>query len=123
MNKHITMKNSAAGSVLSETSAPEFAPLDIDGWQGMSLDDLGLSFFIFNIEANAPEYPLHSAEDTWLAYVISGSGELHAGTDSGEKTQSVRYRAGDLITFHPDTPHGWKNDDSNSKILFAKSNG
>lgn len=116
------MTKTRKASVLSSKDAPEFEPLDLTGWQGLTFDDVGLSFFIFNIDADAPEFPIHSSEDRWIAYVISGSGTLYAGEDSGQKTESITYSAGDLITFHSNTPHGWKNDNTKSRILLTRQN-
>ncbi len=122
MNKHITMSKVDNMSVLHETNAPAFSLQKHTGWQGLSFDDVGVSLFIFNIAEDATEFPIHSAPDTWIAYVASGSGTLFSGTDSGNKDTSTTYQAGDFITFHPHTPHGWLNNNAASKILFVKSN-
>jgi quercetin dioxygenase-like cupin family protein len=66
------------------------------------------------------EFPIHTSEDEWLAYVVSGAGTLYAGTSEMERTEGIEYQAGDFITFEADTPHGWKNGSAESRILFAK---
>lgn len=121
MNNHIRMTKTDSGSALCSVIAPEFNELDLAGWQGLTFNDIDLNFFIFNIDANASEFPVHSSEDSWIAYIISGSGTLYAGEDSGKRTESVKYRAGDLITFHPNTPHGWKNGTTDSRIILARN--
>ena len=120
MNSHIKMSLEGNTSKLSKSPTPEFEALDIEGWQGAALEDVGLFTFMFNIEANAATYPIHSDHAQWIAYVISGNGVLYSGKEDGTQTGQVEYQAGDYITFMPNTPHGWKNGDANSKILLVK---
>ncbi len=122
MSNHFVMRSTDSGSTLSQQKAPEFEALDITGWGGLTLEDIGLHLFIFNIDADAAEFPIHSSPNTWLAYVISGSGTLFAGDTTNTRTDQIEYRAGDFITFHADTPHGWKNGNEAGKILFCKKN-
>ncbi|MDQ8201416.1 cupin domain-containing protein [Pelagicoccus sp. SDUM812003] len=94
--------------------------MDFPGWKGLSLEDVGLLFFLFDIEAGAAEFPLHASEDEWLAYVIEGGGELYSGFGDTKKTGSVRFAEGDFITFHSNTSHAWKNGQQRTRILFAR---
>jgi hypothetical protein len=64
MTRHISLTNTQSGSELSSAPAPSFESLEIEGWRGRSLDDVGLHFFIFNIADDAAEYPIHSSGDT-----------------------------------------------------------
>lgn len=76
--------------------------------------------FIFTVKADAVEFPIHTSDDKWLAYVISGSGTLYAGDSNDNKTEGISYQASDFISFDANTPHGWKNANQESKILFTK---
>lgn len=120
MNSHITMSIEGNASTLSKSTAPEFEVLDIEGWRGAALEDSGLFTYMFNIEAGAPVYPIHSDDAQWVAYVISGKGILYSGDRDGNETGQMEYQAGDYITFMPNTPHGWKNGNSKSQILLVK---
>lgn len=120
MGSHITMSLNENGSTTQIADSPDFEALEIDGWYGAALEDVGLFSFMFKIDADAPTYPIHSDPASWIGYVISGGGKLYCGDLQGEQTTDVEYSEGDFITFLPDTPHGWKNDDVESKILLIK---
>lgn len=121
MSSHITMLNNPGESSLSKQPTPEFSDVDFPpGWQGLTLEDSGVFMFMFNISPRADEFPIHVSEDEWLAYVVSGSGTLYAGTADMQKTDDMAYEAGDFITFAADTPHGWLNGSEKSRILFVK---
>ena len=121
MASHIQMFMEAGGSRLDKKTLPEFEPGDFPaGWVGLAVEDSGIFMFMFNIAADAAEFPIHASEDAWLAYVVSGSGTLYAGTADSERTGGVEYEAGDFITFEAGTPHGWKNGAAPGRILFAK---
>lgn len=121
MASHIEMLVNAGTSNLVKHNAPQLVTDEFPtGWGGQSMEFGNVFMFIFTIQADAIEYPLHSSEDTWLAYVVCGSGTLIAGDSQNNTTQEMKYEAGDFITFHASTPHGWKNDNQLSKILFTK---
>lgn len=121
MASHIEMLEKSDASSLVRKNAPKIVTDELpDGWGGQSMEFGNVFMFIFTIQADAVEFPLHSSEDTWLAYVVSGSGTLIAGDSQNNKTQEMTYSTGDFITFDANTPHGWKNDNQLSKILFAK---
>lgn len=121
MSDHIQMINEDGASRLSKTPLPEFDAGDFpQGWGGLAVEDSGIFMFMFNVEAGALEFPVHASEDEWLAYVVSGSGILYAGTAEMEQTEGMDYQAGDYITFEAHVPHGWKNGPAASRILFAK---
>ncbi|MGL6314342.1 cupin domain-containing protein [Vibrio sp. WXL103] len=123
MNQHITMSLDNHSSYLTSKALPAYTPLDFPGWQGLAIEDNKFFMFVFDIEANAAEFPLHSDENTWLAYVIEGQGTLFAGTkDNQEKTSQTEFKAGDAITFEANTPHAWQVGDKASKILFCRNN-
>ena len=122
MVSHIEMLANEDGSNLARQNAPEIIVDDFPkGWDGQSMEFGGVFMLIFTIQPDAVEFPLHSSEDTWLAYVVTGSGTLIAGDNQENKTQEMQYKAGDFITFDANTPHGWKNDNQLSKILCTKS--
>jgi quercetin dioxygenase-like cupin family protein len=123
MSTHIIMSQTDGVSHLAAQPAPAFSPQEFPGWQGLALKDSGVFMFIFDIEAGAAEYPLHSSEDEWLAYVVSGSGELHSGNPEGELLDMKPFAAGDFITFRANTQHAWRNGDHPSRILFVKRSG
>ena len=122
MSQHIIMSIEEDGSSSLETApAPKFDDAGFpDGWKGMALEASGVFMFMFEIAEGAVEFPVHSSEDEWLAYVVSGSGTLYAGTAEMERTDGVEYSEGDFITFQGDTPHGWKAAGEPSRILFVK---
>lgn len=120
MSSHITMSNSNGASTLTKSDGPKLYTAGHDGWQGLSLEASGVFIFMFDIAPDAAEFPIHASEDKWLAYVISGSGTLFAGTADMEKTEGMSYAAGDFVTFERNTPHGWINDSEPSRILFTK---
>lgn len=123
MNQHITMSLGERASELTSCALPAYSPLDFPGWKGLAIEDATFFMFVFDIEANAEEFTLHSDENTWLAYVIAGKGTLYAGTkDNQEKTASIPFNAGDAITFEANTPHAWLVGDESSKILFCRKN-
>lgn len=120
MSSHIIMSNDNGASTLSKSATPDFEALDFPGWRGRAIEDSGLFMFMFDIAPDAVEFPIHADEAEWLALVISGSGTLFAGTPDMQKTDGMDYQAGDYITFQGGTPHGWKNNDAPSRILFVK---
>lgn len=120
MSSHITMSNSDGASTLTKSDGPKLDPAGHDGWQGFSIEASGVFMFMFDISPDAVEFPIHASEDEWLAYIVSGSGTLFAGTADMEKSEGMPYTAGDFVTFERDTPHGWINDGEPSRILFTK---
>ena len=123
MSKHIVLSESEGSSSIAVNTAPEFLPLDFQGWDGRAVEDSGVFMFLFDIAADAVEFPVHADEAEWLAYVVSGSGEMFSGTPDGVKNGSVEYSAGDYITFRANTQHGWRNGGEPGKILFVKRSG
>ena len=117
----IEMLEQSGKSLLVRKNAPEISIDEFpDGWEAESIEFEDVFMFIFTIQPDAVEFPIHSSKDKWLAYVISGSGILIAGDTNNEKSQSMGYKAGDFITFEANTPHGWKNGGQPGKILFVK---
>lgn len=121
-NKHFTMTDKNGESFISIEHAPEFSAADYSGWEAISVEAeaAGLFFFMFKVAPNAEEFPLHASPDTWLSYVVSGHGLMYAGKENGVKTQGVEFKAGDFISFGPNTQHAWKNGDAETKIMFLK---
>lgn len=117
---HITMSMQGNGSTINKATLPEFEATDINGWYGSALEDAGLFTFIFKVDAGAATYTIHSDPAEWVAYVVSGGGTLYCGDEQGNQTESIAFEEGDFITFKADTPHGWKNGDTQSKLLFVK---
>ncbi|MBY6188933.1 cupin domain-containing protein [Microbulbifer agarilyticus] len=122
MSRHLTMFEHQGASTIEVAEAPSFTSHEnMSGWKARAVEDAGIFMFQFAIEPNAVEYPVHTSDEAWLAYVVSGHGTLYAGDANGNRTQGVDYRAGDFITFKPNTPHGWKNGDEKSQIAFVKT--
>lgn len=118
MSKHIIVSGKAGDSFLTSEAQPPFEDMDFSGWQGLAIEKAGI--FMFNISANAVEFPLHTSDLSWSAYVISGSGTLFSGNKDLEKSDSILYKSGDFITFEADTPHAWKSDNVESRIIFIQ---
>lgn len=123
MNHHYLMTDQGGHSAIETLVAPEFGAAEYPGWEALSLETEGLSFFMFKIAPGAAEYPLHAAPDEWIGYVVSGSGVLYAGDEEGRQSEQVAFTAGDFITFKPNTQHAWKNGSEESRILFVKVAG
>jgi len=115
---HVTETDGA--STLTSEPAPEPADLDVKGWRGVTLETAGLVAFMFDIAADADEFPIHADGAQWVAHVLSGSGTVHAGNSDLERTSSTAYTAGDFFSFSANTPHGWTTDGSPSRILFVR---
>lgn len=120
MAARISVTETNGASSLAGAPAPELADLGHRGWRGLSLEAAGLVAFMFDIEADADEFPIHADGAEWIAHVVSGSGTVHAGTAELEKTSSMDYTAGDFFVFSANTPHGWTNGGAPSRILFVR---
>ncbi|MCM2678509.1 cupin domain-containing protein [Echinimonas agarilytica] len=122
MSQHILMSEKEGQSYLASQAAPEFNANDFpEGWSGAGVEASGVFMFILKVDKESDTFELHASEDAWLAYVVSGSGTLLAGTADEQRTESVAYAAGDFITFEANTPHGWINNiDAESRLLFVK---
>lgn len=121
MNQHIEMFLDNESSALKTHKLPQFSPLDFPGWHGLAVENESIHMFIFSIDENASEFPLHASDQEWLAYVVMGEGRLIAGTkDNQTQTSSIKFCAGDAITFRADTPHAWKMSPGAGKILFCR---
>lgn len=119
-NKHFIMTDKGGQSFLETQSAPVFEEADYEGWEALSIETAGLFFFMFKVQPNAEDFPLHASPDDWISYVISGHGKLFAGIADGPKTEQVEFKAGDFISFKPNTQHAWENGSSETKLLFLK---
>ncbi|HEY8567946.1 cupin domain-containing protein [Microbulbifer sp.] len=121
MSKHYIMFEHQGASAIEATEAPDFTSHEnMPGWKARAVEDAGTFMFQFEIEPYAVEYPIHTSDEAWLAYVVSGHGILYAGDAEEKRTEGVNYSAGDFITFRPNTPHGWMNGNDKSVILFTK---
>ncbi|MCQ3830399.1 cupin domain-containing protein [Microbulbifer elongatus] len=121
MSKHFIMFEHQGASGIETTDAPEFTSHEnMPGWKARAVEDAGIFMFQFEIEPGAVEYPIHTSDEAWLAFVASGHGTLYAGDAEENRTEGVRYQAGDFITFKPNTPHGWLNGNEKSLILIVK---
>lgn len=122
MPSHFLMKNQSGNAAFEKLDAPEFAAADYDGWESLAVEASGIFFFMFKIDADAVDYPLHASPDAWLGYVVEGAGYLTAGNQDGsQELDRATYQAGDFITFEPNTQHGWSNGNTPAKILFVKT--
>ncbi|WP_078086133.1 cupin domain-containing protein [Microbulbifer mangrovi] len=124
MSKHLIIFEHEGASTIETVEAPDFTSHEnMPGWKARSVDDAGIFMFQFSIEPGAVEYPIHTSDEAWLAYVASGYGTLFAGDTEENRTEGADYQAGDFITFKPNTPHGWLNGDSPSVIVLTKRSG
>ncbi|QKX17569.1 cupin domain-containing protein [Microbulbifer sp. YPW1] len=121
MSKHHIMFEHESASTIETVDAPDFTSHEnMSGWKARAVEDAGIFMFQFEIDPGAVEYPIHTSDEAWLAYVVSGHGTLYAGDAGENRTEGITYGAGDFITFKPNTPHGWVNGDDKSLILLAK---
>lgn len=70
-------------------------------------------------DGDSAEFPLHKDTNEWFGYIIEGEGTLLLGTEM-DTTETVKYKAGDIVIFRPDTYHGWKSDIDVTKLMFVK---
>ncbi|MCU4675629.1 cupin domain-containing protein [Catenovulum sp. 2E275] len=120
MSKLIKMTEQQGASFLATETGPKFEALEHQGWNGATIEESGVFVFMFDIEKDAVEFPLHASDQVWMGYVVSGSGTLYAGCANEEKTGQVHYQAGDFISFAANTLHGWENDCQPSKLMFIR---
>lgn len=121
MSKHFIMFEHQGASAIENSDAPEFTSHEnMPGWKSRAVEDSGIFMFQFEIEPGAAEYPIHTSDEAWLAYVASGHGTLYSGDEGENRTEGVQYQAGDFITFKPNTPHGWLNGNEKSILVIVK---
>ena len=121
MSKHLIMFEHQGASAIETIDAPEFTSHEnMPGWKARAMEDAGIFMFQFEIEPGAVEYPIHTSDEAWLAYVASGQGTLYAGDAGENRTEGVQYQEGDFITFKPNTPHGWLNGNEESILVIVK---
>ncbi|WP_026958309.1 cupin domain-containing protein [Aliagarivorans taiwanensis] len=130
MVKHILMRTTEQGSELLEQAVPKSEPIalpqanaepaPLTGWSSRMVEDMGLSMLKLTITEDAAEFPIHSSDEPWLAYVVCGQGTLYSGSHQQDKGTGIEYQAGDYISFEANTPHGWLNRANYSEILFVK---
>jgi quercetin dioxygenase-like cupin family protein len=72
---------------------------------GVSSTPWGITGYVFSCPKGAA-WPLHTGPDRWWGYVAIGTVESTLGTaDKANETHTLS--AGDVITFEPNTNHGW----------------
>ena len=57
------------------------------------------------------------AEQTYVLYVISGTGKMTLNDKDGKKYGDITYKPDDIILFQPHTWHGWVNGDTPFEFL------
>ena len=57
------------------------------------------------------------AEQTYVLYVISGTGKMTLNDKDGKQYGEVAYKPDDILLFHPHTWHGWINGDKPFEFL------
>ena len=57
------------------------------------------------------------AEQTYVLYVISGTGKMTLNDKDGKKYGDITYKPDDVILFQPHTWHGWVNGDTPFEFL------
>ena len=58
----------------------------------------------------------HDGPETYVAYIVSGSGTMGNDGPNGDKVSSFKFGPGDVIVFGPDTMHHWEVDDE--EVVF-----
>jgi mannose-6-phosphate isomerase-like protein (cupin superfamily) len=56
-------------------------------------------------------------EQTYVLYVISGTGEMTLNDKHGKKYGEIKYKPDDVILFEPHTWHSWVNGDTPFEFL------
>ena len=57
------------------------------------------------------------AEQTYVLYVISGTGKMTLNDKDGKQCGEVTYKPDDVLLFNPHTWHGWVNSDTPFEFL------
>ena len=51
----------------------------------------------------------HHGNNTWVCYIIEGSGEVLNADHDLKVYNTIQYGPGDVLAFRPDAMHAWKN--------------
>ena len=78
----------------------------------------GINVMRGHVDANG-SIALHEgpAEQTYVLYVISGTGKMTLNDKDGKKYGDITYKPDDVILFQPHTWHGWVNGDTPFEFL------
>jgi hypothetical protein len=78
----------------------------------------GINVMRGHVDANGM-IALHEgpAEQTYVLYVISGTGKMTLNDKDGKKYGDITYKPDDVILFRPHTWHGWVNGDTPFEFL------
>jgi hypothetical protein len=101
-------------------SSPELVNAGAKGWNAKIFSEQEMDFYIYDIDADAETFPLHTADDNWVIYIMEGLGELLLGDDDFNLQSSTKYQQGDIISIDSKLIRGWKNGPQQSKIIFVK---
>lgn len=108
---------------LKSFSAPseitDFTDAGQAGWTIQTHNAVGIDYVMLCAGEGADVFPLHKDTAEWFGYVVEGSGELHLG-DETNVTETISYKAGDVLVFKSETYHGWKSTSETSKLMFVK---
>ena len=78
----------------------------------------GINVMRGHVDANG-SIALHEGpeEQTYVLYVISGTGKMTLNDKDGKQYGEVTYKPDDILLFHPHTWHGWVNGDKPFEFL------
>jgi quercetin dioxygenase-like cupin family protein len=78
----------------------------------------GINVMRGHVDANG-SIALHEgpAEQTYVLYVISGTGKMTLNDKDGKQYGEVTYKPDDVLLFNPHTWHGWVNGDTAFEFL------
>jgi quercetin dioxygenase-like cupin family protein len=78
----------------------------------------GINVMRGHVDANG-SIALHEgpAEQTYVLYVISGTGKMTLNDKDGEQYDYITYKPDDVILFRPHTWHSWVNGDTPFEFL------
>jgi quercetin dioxygenase-like cupin family protein len=78
----------------------------------------GINVMRGHVDANG-SIALHEGpeEQTYVLYVISGTGKMTLNDKAGKKYGEITYKPDDVILFQPHTWHGWINGDTPFEFL------
>ena len=120
----INIVNVDGAATSSSAAAPEMVAVEGQtGWSYQLYSDatVGADFYVYDIKANATEFPIHDGgPGVWLTYIVKGSGDVVLGDQDGNATgQTAHYEAGDYVIFQPNTFHGWKPSNEDTVLVFS----
>ena len=116
-----TIESTDGTATATSGENPAFADAGLKGWTVQAFSSAGVDWFIFKLATGAALYPFHKSPDSWIGYILEGSGQLLLGDEGNTQKGVVNFKKGDFLLFGADAVHAWKNGSKETQILFLKA--